>query len=115
VECGDLSPLCKTGFMHREIRDNKAVTGARIPKSLAQLKSTRIELLLAPYTKPLLVFGGAKECLHHFSGDEVAIELIQLIEPEIITLEIIVWRIVGIPKQIAEVLHQDKRLIEFFP
>src|SRR6266513_655432 len=56
-----------------------------------------------------------QKCFHHLSLNEVAVEAIQLVKPEVVPLEIErrFGPIVGVPSQVTEVLHQDKRVIEF--
>src|SRR6185503_4540213 len=52
------------------------------------------------------VFGRYDESLHHLRLFKVAIELVQLVEPELKT------GCVSIAPQIAEVFHHDKRVVE---
>jgi hypothetical protein len=56
-------------------------------------------------SKPGTVFQRAEEGLDHFSLQEVAVELVQLVQPEVIAVEVVVRRRVRIPAQVAEVLH----------
>src|SRR5689334_15045273 len=54
------------------------------------------------------VFVGRDEGLDHLRLDEVAVELVELREPELKTVGI------RIAPQVAEVLHRDERLVEYF-
>src|SRR2546426_10037424 len=74
----------------------------------------RTRALLSP-RKALTILRRREKCLHHFSVYEVAIELVELRQPEVITLEVVrgLGRIVRIAAQISEVLHQHKCPIEF--
>src|SRR5437016_28164 len=63
--------------------------------------------------KPLAVFGRRDKCLHHFRTHEVAVELIQLRQPEIVASVICIGSIVRVTTQVTEELHQDKRPVEF--
>ena len=51
--------------------------------------------------------------LTHLGGDEVAVELIQLRQPEIVAGVISVGAAVWIAAQVTEVLHQHERAVEF--
>ena len=64
-------------------------------------------------SKALSVFTRRDERLHHFGVDEVAVELIQLCQPEIVAGVISVRPRVRIAAQISEELHQHKRPVEF--
>src|SRR5882762_7828743 len=64
-------------------------------------------------SEPVAVFARDDERLDHFSVDEVAIELVQLRQPEVVTVEVCVWQVVRRSPQIAEVLHQHESLREF--
>jgi len=61
------------------------------------------------------VFAGDNERLNHLGVDEVAVELVQLIQPEVVPLKVSrrFRRIKRISPEVAEVLHQHKRLIQF--
>src|SRR5207248_8496938 len=56
---------------------------------------------------------GSDEGLDHLGVLEVATELIQLAQPEVVTLvvERQFGRIIRVPLQITEVLHEDERFI----
>src|SRR2546430_2760022 len=56
----------------------------------------------------LAIFNRVDEGLHHLSLYEVAIELVQFSQPEVVPVKVIVWSIVRIPAQITEVLHHDE-------
>src|SRR5438445_7833380 len=64
-------------------------------------------------SKPPPVLRRTDKCLHHLSGNEIAIELIQLRQPEIVTGVVRVRSIVRVPSQLTEELHQHERAIEF--
>src|SRR5205807_9500243 len=51
--------------------------------------------------------------LDHLGSLVVPAELIQLPKPEVVTGYVVIRRIVRVSPQIAEVLHQDKRSVEF--
>src|SRR5437016_8982103 len=65
------------------------------------------------WPETLTVFARRQKRLHHLGSREVAIELIQFVQPEIVTIKISLRRVVGISLEISEVLHQHKRAIEF--
>ena len=65
------------------------------------------------WTEALAILSGSNEGLDHFGADEVAVELIQLCQPEIIASVVGVLWIVGIAAQVTDELHQYKRAIEF--
>src|SRR5438105_14657978 len=65
------------------------------------------------WAKPLSILVRGNERLDHFGSDEVAIKEIQLVQPKIVTRVISVLRIVWIATEIAKVLHQHKRAVEF--
>src|SRR5436309_2687768 len=56
-------------------------------------------------SKPPPVLRRTDKSLHHLSGNEIAIELIQLRQPEIVTGVVRVRGIVGITSQVTEELH----------
>ena len=70
----------------------------------------RVDLLR---TKTLSIFSGSDERPHPLGGDEVAVELIQLRQPEIEAGVIAVGSVVRIAMEITEVLHQHKGAVEF--
>jgi hypothetical protein len=46
-------------------------------------------------------------------GAGVAVELIQVVKPEVVAVEVSVRRIVGITAQVTEVLHDHEGAVEF--
>ena len=64
-------------------------------------------------TEPLPVLAGPDEGFDHLSVDEVAAVLFELPEPEVITSVVRVLWVVRVAPQVAEILHQDERAIEF--
>src|SRR3954452_11131407 len=58
-------------------------------------------------SKTLTAFAGLNECLHHLSSEVIAVEAVQLSEPEIQA------GLIRITPQEAEVLHQHNHAIEF--
>src|SRR2546430_11302491 len=62
--------------------------------------------------KPLPIFDRTDESLHHFGTDEIAVELVELRQPELITGVIQVRQIVRIATQITEELHQHESPVE---
>src|SRR5262245_49795932 len=63
-------------------------------------------------SKALAVLNRSNKGLNHLSIDKVAVELVELSEPKIVALEVVVWCIVRIPSQIPEVLHQHEGAVE---
>jgi len=53
-----------------------------------------------------------EEGLHHLPLNEVAVELIQLIQPEVVPGKVGVRQVVWISAQVTEVLHQHERFVE---
>ena len=64
-------------------------------------------------SKSSLILFRVNERLHHVGLNKIAVELIQFVQPEIVTVKISLRRVVGISLEITEVLHQHKRAIEF--
>src|SRR6266545_1936897 len=64
--------------------------------------------------EPLSILARDQERLHHLGVLEVAVELVELRQPEVVALKVECRfrRIVGIAAQVTEVLHQHKRSIE---
>jgi len=60
----------------------------------------------------LSVFCRADESLNHLSVDEIAVEAVEFIQPEIVTCEVCVRTLIGIESQISEVLHQHEGKVE---
>src|SRR6266850_3891312 len=58
------------------------------------------------------IFTRDEERFHHLGVAEVAIEGIQLVQPEAVSCEVCVRSDIGIAPQVSEILHQHKRLIE---
>src|ERR1700755_708229 len=65
----------------------------------------------------LAVFGRGDEGFDHLGGDEVAVEVVELLEPEVVALEVQVRlrRRVRVATQVAEVLHEDERAVLLAP
>ena len=63
----------------------------------------------------LAVLGRDEEGLDHLRIEEIAIELVELREPEVVALEVErrFRRVVGITAHLTEVLHQHKSAVEF--
>lgn len=57
----------------------------------------------------LPVLAGNDECLHHLRIYEVAIELVQLAQPEVITVKVKAWlrRVIRPTAQVAEMLQTN--------
>src|SRR5437588_771549 len=68
-------------------------------------------------TEALSVFGRVDEGLDHFGLSEVTVEVIELVQPEVVAGEVQsrLRRIVRIPSQVTEVLHQHEGAVEFLP
>src|SRR5438874_7186681 len=64
------------------------------------------------WPKSLSILNRSNKRLDHFSTDEVAVELVQLVQPKLVAGVVCVLRIVGIAAQITKELHQHKRSIE---
>ena len=82
---------------------------------LCRYRSRLFSVSLPSWSKAVAVFGAGDEGLNHLSLDEVAVELIELCQPEVVAVKIKVrlrW-IIRIATQISEVLHQDKGAVEF--
>src|SRR6266446_3646218 len=64
-------------------------------------------------TEASSIFIGSNKRLEHFGGDIVAVELVELVEPEVKAGEVQVGRGVRVSSQVAEVLHKHKGAVEF--
>src|SRR5581483_2386138 len=64
-------------------------------------------------SKSLPIFDRGEECFDHLGVDVVAVELVQLVQPEVVAVPVSIRRIVGIALEVSEVLHQHKGAIEF--
>src|SRR6266550_1928656 len=65
--------------------------------------------------KPMPVLVSIDKGLDHFRLDEVAVETVELVEPEIVTLKVesLLWRVVRVAMQVTKILHQHKGAVEF--
>ena len=72
--------------------------------ALADARATAPELGLA---ESLPVLNGFDEGLNHLSLAEIAGEGVELSQPEVVTREVRVGRVVRIATKVAAVLHQD--------
>jgi hypothetical protein len=90
----------------REVLDQKTRPDASVHRNKGAV------LLKA---KPLTILSGDQKRFHHFGVDEVAVELIQLVQPEVVAIEVecALRSIVWIATQLAKILHQNKRSIHF--
>src|SRR5262249_47493530 len=77
------------------------VRAAKIPRGTLALQSLELKLR----TKALAIFQRGEEGLDHLRLQKVAIELDQLVQPEVVTVEVPVRRVVRVPSQVSEVLH----------
>src|SRR5436853_7462283 len=68
--------------------------------------------IIESWSKPLSVLARCDERLHHLGIHEVAVELIQLRQPEVIAGVIRIRSAVGIAAEVTKVLHQDKGAAE---
>src|SRR6266545_7318232 len=59
-------------------------------------------------TEALAVFGGDDEGLDHLSADVVAVEEVQLIQPEVVAAQVGIRRGVRVATQVTEVLHEHE-------
>src|SRR5712692_10541087 len=64
------------------------------------------------WPKSLPIFSRSNEGFDHLRANEVAVELVQLIQPEFVASVVYVLRIVRIAAQVTEELHQHKCAIE---
>jgi hypothetical protein len=64
-------------------------------------------------TKSSSVFSRDEESFHHLGLSEVTVEGAEFVQPRIVAIKVRIRRIVRIAPQITEVLHQDKRAVEF--
>src|ERR1041384_1920174 len=73
--------------------------------------SNQSDLLLLAEALPIL--SRIQKCLDHFRGFEIAIERIQLVQPEGVAIKIQTGfrRRVRIPSQVTKVLHHHERAI----
>ena len=60
----------------------------------------------------MAVFGGGDESLDHLGLPEVAAERVEFAQPEVITVEVRVGRLVRVASEVADVLRQHERLRE---
>src|SRR5205814_9000589 len=67
-----------------------------------------------PDSRPeaLSILGRCDECFDHLGADEVAVELVQLVQPKFVAGVVCVLRIVRVAPQVTNELHQHKRAIE---
>jgi hypothetical protein len=79
---------------------------------IPRLKSRKI-FEYQSWAKPLAILSRGNESLYHFGIDKVASELIQFRQPEVVAGEVVVWRVVRVPAQVTEVLHQYEGAVEF--
>src|ERR1044072_1627455 len=61
------------------------------------------------WSEPPTIFRRAQESLDHLSLEEVAVELVQFIQPEVITIEVTIRWIIRVAAQVAEILHLHDR------
>ncbi len=64
-------------------------------------------------TKPSPVLTRVNKSPHQLGPDEIALELIQLIQPEVVAVKVCVRRVVGTSAQITEVLRQYEGAVGF--
>src|SRR5436190_18003986 len=74
------------------------------------MENENVEISLAESIK---IFRGSDEGFNHLGLHKVAVELIQLRPPEVVTRKIRVGRVIRIAPQIAKVFHQYESAIEF--
>src|SRR5882724_7150433 len=86
------------------------VPATRLPLT-SRIKSSPMPLP-GSWPKSLAVFERDDESLDHLRTHEVAAKLVQLTQPEVVTAEVCVWRIVRVASHVAKVLHQHKRFVE---
>src|SRR6266446_7213373 len=65
------------------------------------------------WRKPFAIFARAYERLDHFGLLKVSVELIQLLQPKVVTGIVRVLSFVRIAAQVSKVFHQHEGAIEF--
>jgi hypothetical protein len=75
---------------------SKSASGGEAPD--ASLSSKQL-MKPSGLTKPPSIFVGLNESLDHLGRDEVAAELIELTQPEVVAREVRVVRVVRVPSQ----------------
>src|SRR5215831_8979419 len=63
-------------------------------------------------SKPVAVLGRSQERVDHLGPQKVTIELVQFVQPEVITVEVGIRWIIRIPPQIPEVFQLHKAAIQ---
>src|SRR6266568_1841564 len=64
------------------------------------------------WSEALSIFNRSDERLDHLSADKVAVELVQLRQPEVIAGVVCVLGIVRVATQVTKELHQHERAVE---
>src|SRR5437660_6716342 len=93
-------------------------TVCSIPVSLQPFQLdlvTRMASLNLSRPKPMPVLVRADKGLDHLGVDEVAVEAVELVKPEVVTLKVegLFWRVVRVAMQVTKILHQHKSAVEF--
>ena len=103
VGVGELSPLLIKP--HSEIEELRYLTIRSDLERIAVTKRRQAVALQKLLAKPHAIFGRGKKGFHHFGVDEVAVEVVKLPQPKVISGIVGVLRVIGITAQVAEVLH----------
>src|SRR5437588_9983660 len=88
-------------------------------RSVVRLSCLPGELFFATHSaialrpEALAVFGRRDECSDHLGLLEVAAELVELTQPELVSRVARIGRVGRVASQVAEVLHQHERRAEF--
>src|SRR5438552_13185771 len=105
LEAGGLKLSSKLNFS--QCTPSPITTNSR-PKAQATLLSVSTasgsDRIIESWSKPLSVLARCDERLYHLGSHEVAVELIQLCQPEIITGIVCVWPGVRIAAEVTEIL-----------
>src|SRR5215813_6425690 len=80
-------------------------TGAQARRLRSSQESSR--------SKPSSILDRRQKGLHHLGLVEITVEPVQFVQPEVVPVEVPVGRVIRISSQVTEILHQDKRAVEF--
>src|SRR5262245_60097160 len=74
--------------------------------------SMRVWFRLRSRTKSSAIFERFNERSDHFSFDVVAVEAVQLFQPEVIAVKVQIGQLVRVSSQVTDVLHLDEGAID---
>ena len=84
-----------------------------LPTAYCLLPTAYCLPLRSRLTKARAIFSRNQKRLDHVGAAVVAIKLVELFQPEIITLKAFIGRFVRVALQVAKILLQDKRRVPF--